>query len=77
MGQLLAKPSSDKYNTLKFVNVASYFVSEFLSLNLGRYLGTEDIAIMSQKYDIAIQPENYAFGIWGLIYFGLMLFAIY
>ena len=39
--------------------------------------GTADMKTMSDKYANLLTPAGYAFSIWGLVYLGLFIFAIY
>ena len=75
--RFLAYVNSDKYSFLRTVNVSAYFLSELCSFYLGRYLGTEYIGTVSDKYNVAIEPSTWAFYIWGAIYTGLLGFVIY
>jgi hypothetical protein len=40
-------------------------------------LGGTDTGAVSDKYDTHITPAGYAFAIWSLIYFGMIVFSIY
>ena len=40
-------------------------------------LGGTDTRIISDRYPTSITPAGYAFAIWGLIYFGVIIFSIY
>lgn len=48
----------------------SYFVN-------GKRTGHPSIAEVSLKYDTLLTPAGYTFAIWGFIYLGLLIFAIY
>ncbi len=39
--------------------------------------GRASVKEISAKYDTLLTPAGYAFGIWGLIYLGLIIFAVY
>ncbi|HEY0177797.1 MAG TPA: hypothetical protein VGC08_15550, partial [Pedobacter sp.] len=39
--------------------------------------GRPSISEISERYDTLLTPADYAFGIWGLIYAGLIIFAVY
>lgn len=40
-------------------------------------LGGVDTRVISDRYPTSITPAGYAFAIWGLIYFGMIIFSIY
>jgi len=56
--------------TLFFAIGASYLVN-------GQQNGRPSISEISARYDNLLTPAGYAFGIWGLIYIGLLIFAFY
>ena len=39
--------------------------------------GRASVQEISARYDTLLTPAGYAFGIWGLIYLGLLIFAVY
>ena len=41
------------------------------------FLGGIATGTVSDKYQTRITPADYAFAIWGLIYFGMIVFSIY
>ena len=40
-------------------------------------MGGVDTRVISDRYPTSITPAGYAFAIWGLIYFGMLIFSIY
>ena len=41
------------------------------------YLGGESIGVIANRYRSGFLPADYVFGIWGLIYLGLLMFTAY
>lgn len=63
---------------LQVANLLSVLAALFASYYINaRRNSSPSISEISAKYDTLITPAGYAFGIWGLIYFGLLAFAIY
>lgn len=56
--------------TLLFAIGTSYLVN-------GHQAAKASISEISAQYDTLLTPAGYAFGIWGLIYIGLIIFAVY
>lgn len=56
--------------SLLFALVASYLVN-------GQQNGKASISEISARYDTLLTPAGYAFGIWGLVYIGLIIFTVY
>jgi len=54
--------------------VIAIFVNYYINAGKGN---TPSIGEVSGRYDTLLTPAGYAFGIWGLIYLGLIIFAIY
>ncbi|GCE19303.1 tryptophan-rich sensory protein [Dictyobacter kobayashii] len=54
------------------VTIATVLLNVFSSNVFGRSVGE-----VSRQYPVSITPANYAFAIWGIIYLGLIAFAIY
>jgi len=54
--------------------VAVIFVSYLVTIG---YISGATPATISDKYPTIITPANYAFSIWGIIYFCLVIFSIY
>ncbi len=60
---------------LDFVTLAIVFVVNFLAVNLPlNHLTTKQI---SDSFNIYFVPAGYVFSIWGLIYLGMLAFAIF
>ncbi|MBX7174921.1 MAG: tryptophan-rich sensory protein [Pyrinomonadaceae bacterium] len=57
-----------------FATIAVIFIN-FISTK--GYIGGVTPEVISNKYPTFVTPAGYAFSIWGLIYFGLILFTIY
>jgi hypothetical protein len=57
--------------------IATVGVIVFNWLAATGYLGGIDPGAISAKYPTRITPAGYAFAIWSLIYFGLLIFSIY
>lgn len=56
--------------TLLFTIGVNYF------FNAGHH-GSASVKEISARYDTLLTPSGYAFGIWGLVYLGLIIFAVY
>lgn len=57
------------------IALAATLVVNYLATTLP--LGGKTTGELSDQYPIPITPAGYAFAIWGLIYLGLILFALY
>ncbi|GCE26926.1 hypothetical protein KDA_24100 [Dictyobacter alpinus] len=58
------------------VNVIATIVTVFLNVFSSNIFG-KSVGEISQKHPVPVTPAGYAFAIWGLIYVGLIAFAIY
>lgn len=64
--------------TLQVLNLVTLIAAIVINyLFNGQQAGTASISEISKKYDNLLTPAGYAFGIWGLIYIGLIIFAVY
>ena len=67
---------NDKFRQFLVVfSVVTMIIMNYLS-NIGAFGGKTNAQI-SDKYHTLITPAGYAFSIWGLIFLGLLAFAIY
>ena len=56
--------------------VAAFVINVFVNINPPNGLTIGDIS--NQLFgDVLITPANYAFAVWGIIYLGLISFAVY
>ena len=63
---------------LQISNLVSVVIAIFVNYYINAGKGnTPSIGEVSGRYDTLLTPAGYAFGIWGLIYLGLIIFAIY
>lgn len=62
---------------LQILNVVSLLFTIGVNYLLNGQQGGSSIGDISAKYDNLLTPAGYAFGIWGLIYLSLIIFAIY
>lgn len=63
---------------LQISNLASVLIAIIASyLVNGQQAGKPSISEISAKYDNLLTPAGYAFGIWGFIYIGLLIFGVY
>jgi hypothetical protein len=62
---------------LQILNVVTLLFTIGVNYFFNGQQGTASISDISAKYDNLLTPAGYAFGIWGLIYIGLIIFAVY
>lgn len=63
---------------LQISNIISLLIAIFVNYFVNaKQAGTPSISEISARYDTLLTPAGYAFGIWGLIYLGLIIFAVY
>jgi hypothetical protein len=62
---------------LQILNVVTLLFTIGINYLYNGQQGKTSIADISAKYDNLLTPAGYAFGIWGLIYIALIVFAIY
>lgn len=62
---------------LQVLNVVTLLFTIGINYLFNGQQGKPSIAEISAKYDNLLTPAGYAFGIWGLIYISLIIFAVY
>lgn len=63
---------------LQIANIISLVIAVFVNYFVNtKNAGTPSISEISARYDTLLTPAGYAFSIWGLIYLGLFIFAVY
>lgn len=63
---------------LQYLNMLSLIIAVFVNYYINaKKAGTPSISEISSRYTTILTPAGYAFGIWGLIYIALFIFAVY
>jgi len=62
---------------LQILNLATLIFTIVINYLFNARQGRPSISDISAKYDNLLTPAGYAFGIWGLVYLGLVIFALY
>tara|TARA_B110000285_G_C14689660_1_gene408466 strand:- start:93 stop:554 length:462 start_codon:yes stop_codon:yes gene_type:complete len=75
---LLSSPVVDhkKKMKLQVLNTAGFVIAMFAN-GFAQELSPKTLNEISTFYDSKVQPSGYAFGIWGIIYFLLLIFTVY
>jgi len=62
---------------LQILNPATLIFTIVISYLFNAKQGSASISDISAKYENLLTPAGYAFGIWGLVYIGLIIFTVY